>query len=73
LSLGVPTCEAKPAGLPRTFNLYIRKHYEAGDDTLLAKWDVLGLDMDTPDSMLVLIKAINPDWKLAFCPINGTL
>lgn len=73
LRLGVPTCEAKPAGLPRTFNLYIRKHYEPGDDILLAKWDVLGLDMDTPDSMLVLIKAANPNCKLlAFCPINGT-
>ncbi len=71
--LGVSACAAKPAGCPRTFNLYIRKHYEAGDDTLLAKWDVLGLDMDTPDSMLVLIKAANPNCKLlAFCPINGT-
>lgn len=71
-TLAAPVVRALP-NCPKTFNLYIRKHYEAGDDTLLAKWDYLGLDMETPDSMLVLIKAANPNCKLlAFCPLNGT-
>lgn len=74
LTTVVPTVVALALpNAPKTFNIYIRKHYEAGDDTLLAKWDYLALDMETPDSMLVLIKAANPNCKLlAFCPLNGT-
>ncbi|TPW09160.1 MAG: hypothetical protein FD129_2286 [bacterium] len=68
---------AEPAGAvgetPKTFNLYIRNHYEPGDEAILAQYDALGLDVDTPAATLNAIKALNPGIKLlAYIPINGT-
>ncbi|MDZ4804127.1 MAG: putative glycoside hydrolase, partial [Candidatus Eisenbacteria bacterium] len=68
---------AQPAGAvgetPRTFNLYIRNYYEPGDAAILAQYDALGLDVDTPLATLNAIKSLNPAIKLlAYIPINGT-
>jgi hypothetical protein len=61
------------AGGPKTYNLYIRNYYEPGDALKLSKFDVLGLDVDTPFSVLNEIRSYNPSIKLlAYIPINGT-
>ena len=41
---------ARPGG-PKTFNLYIRNYFQPGDADSLARWDALGLDVDTADSV----------------------
>ena len=68
----VDTAHAK-AGGPKTFNLYLRNQYDPPDTLLLANWDALGLDADTPDAVLLRLKQLNPAIKLlAYIPINGT-
>ena len=55
---------ARPAAAvgetPRTFNLYIRNHYEPGDVDIIARYDAVGLDVDTPVATLNAIKAKLP-------------
>ncbi len=58
---------------PKVFNFYGRNYFEPTDIPNLAKYDILSLDVDSPDSILVQIKAVNPNIKiLAYIPINGT-
>jgi|GEM_PF-1075486 len=69
---GVPSAEAAP-GAVKTFNLYLRNYFEAGDAQRLSRYDAIALDVDAPASVLTEIKSFNPNIKiLAYIPINGT-
>jgi len=64
---------AAAPGAVKTFNLYLRNYFEAGDVERLARYDAIALDVDAPFSVLNQIKALNPSIKiLAYIPINGT-
>lgn len=60
-------------GAVKTFNLYLRNYFEAGDAERLSRYDAIALDVDAPFSVLNEIKSFNPNIKiLAYIPINGT-